>query len=122
MSGWVVLKKTKKKKTIETCFSFRARLWKYEGPAGWCFVTISKSVANRIRATHNSSEEGWGRLKTTATIGKSTWKTSIWFDTKAGSYLLPVKTFIRKKEGLVIGTLIKGQLEFDIDRWLLNRL
>lgn len=105
---------------LETKFSFRARLWKYEGPAGWCFVTIPKSTAKRIRKLYSSSEEGWGRLKTTATIGASSWKTSVWYDSKAGSYLLPIKMTIRKKEKLALGELVRGNLEFEVDRWILN--
>lgn len=109
----MILKKTKKNNSVETNFSFRGKLWKHEGKAGWCFITIPKSVSKRIRAAHSSSEEGWGRLKVSATIGETTWKTSIWFDTKADSYLLPVKTLMRKKEGLAIGTFISAQVEFD---------
>ncbi len=118
MRGWAVLKN----KNIETSFAFRAKLWKYEGPAGWCFVTIPKSTAKRIRAIHQDSEEGWGRLKATVTIGESHWKTSIWFDTKADSYLLPIKVAIRKKESLAIGKFLNGRLVLDVDRWLLSRI
>jgi hypothetical protein len=45
-------------------------------------------------------EEGWGRLKVSARVGKSTWDTAIWFDTKAQTYLLPLKASIRTAEGL----------------------
>lgn len=37
-----------------------------------------------------------------AQIGKTTWKTAIWFDTKNNSYLLPLKAEIRKKENLTV--------------------
>ncbi len=55
---------TKKNKlsSIETCYAFKSKLWKYDGPAGWCFVTIPKSVAKKIRASFHTSEGGWGRL------------------------------------------------------------
>lgn len=110
------------KNKLETKFSFKAKLWKYEGPAGWCFVTISKSSSKKIRALYKKSEEGWGRLKTTASIGNSSWKTSVWFDTKFDSYLLPVKASVRKKEKLAIGTFIMVTLEFEVDQWLFKRL
>ncbi|MCE3012675.1 MAG: DUF1905 domain-containing protein [Proteobacteria bacterium] len=103
------------KTKLQTEFSFKAKLWKYEGPAGWCFVTIPKTTAKRIRAIHHWSEEGWGRLKTTVTIGSSIWKTSIWFDTKADSYLLPVKVMIRKKEKLVIGRSVSCTIDFNLE-------
>jgi hypothetical protein len=52
-------------------------------------------------------EEGWGRMKATAEIGKSQWETAIWFDKKHKTYLLPLKAEIRKKEGLDKDKLIK---------------
>ena len=109
---------TKKPKSIETRFSFKALLWKHEESAGWCFVTIPKTTAKRIRVQHLSSEEGWGRLKTTARVCDTQWKTSIWFDTKASSYLLPIKTEIRKKENLAIGGSVSVELEFEVDQWV----
>ncbi len=36
-------------------------------------------------------------MKVIAQIGKSEWRTAIWFDTKQGTYLLPIKAEIRKK-------------------------
>ena len=111
-------KKRNQGKLIESSFAFKAKLWKYEGPAGWCFVTIPMSTAKRIRAIHQTSEEGWGRLKATVTIGGSSWKTSIWFDTKADSYLLLIKVAIRKKESLAIGKFLNGRLVLDVDRWM----
>jgi hypothetical protein len=56
------------------------------------------------------------------TIGGSSWNTSIWFDTKADSYLLPIKVAIRKKESLAIGKFLNGRLVLDVDRWMLSRI
>ncbi|WP_338103394.1 DUF1905 domain-containing protein [Methanolapillus millepedarum] len=57
-------------------------------------------MANEIRENLKFLEEGWGRLKVTAKIGNSEWKTAIWFDTKQNTYLLPLKAEIRKKENI----------------------
>lgn len=81
-------------------YSFRARVWKYKGTAGWHFVTLPKMLSKKIRRNHGLSEEGWGRLKATAKTGTSKWDTAIWFDTRAGSYLLPLKAAVRKGEGI----------------------
>jgi len=70
--------------------SFRAKLWKYKGLGGWHFISLPKALSNKVRKQYGYSEEGWGRLKTTAKIGKSEWKTSVWYDTKSKGYLLPV--------------------------------
>ncbi len=63
------------------------------------------------------SEEGWGRLKATVTVKKTTWKTSIWYDTKAVAYLLPIKAVIRKKEDLTEGSRVKVELGLDNWNW-----
>jgi hypothetical protein len=109
-------------------YSVSAKVWKYKGHAGWYFITLPKALSKKIRSKHGISEEGWGRLKTTATIGKSKWKTAIWYDTKAQGYLLPLKSVIRKKEKIAADTNVKVRLEFDVDKsqhplkhWLTDR-
>ncbi|MGG9972768.1 DUF1905 domain-containing protein [Ferruginibacter sp. SUN002] len=83
-------------------YEFVTRPWQYSGPNGWYFVSLPKSMSKEIRSALRSEEEGWGRLKATAKIGNSQWKTAIWFDTKMNTYLLPLKAEIRKKEKIDI--------------------
>ena len=68
---------------------------------GWMLVLLPKKLSFEIRKLFKELEEGWGRMKVTAQIGKSEWRTAIWFDTKQGTYLLPIKAEIRKKEQIV---------------------
>ncbi len=75
-------------------YKFTAKIWFSE----WHFISLPEEMALEIRESLKSYEEGWGRLKATARIGGSEWKTAIWFDTKHQTYLLPVKGEIRKKE------------------------
>lgn len=49
-----------------------------------------------------SDEKGWGRLPVLAKIGNTEWQTAIWFDTKAGTFLLPLKAEVRRKEQLTL--------------------
>ena len=81
-------------------YSFKEKIWKHTGKGGWHFISLPKALSKKIRANHGLSEEGWGRLKATAKIGKSSWSTAIWFDSKKQTYLLPVKAEIRKKENI----------------------
>ena len=60
-----------------------------------------------IRDNFKWLEEGWGRMKITAKIGHSEWKTAIWFDTKHDTYLLPLKAAIRKKENIALDKDVK---------------
>jgi hypothetical protein len=79
-------------------YNFTAKPWKYTGPASWTFISLPKNIAKEIRENLKSEEQGWGRLKATAKIGNTEWNTAIWFDSKMNTYLLPLKTQIRKKE------------------------
>lgn len=79
-------------------YEFVAAPWQYSAPGGWYFVSVPEAISKEIRETLKWQEEGWGRLKITAETGSTRWKTSIWFDTKRNTYLLPLKADVRKKE------------------------
>lgn len=70
-------------------YEFSAVCWQHASPGGWYFISLPKTIAQEIRAALQTEEEGWGRLKATAQIGNSQWKTAIWFDTKQNTYLPP---------------------------------
>lgn len=88
-------------------FEFTAKIWQHIGKGGWHFVSLPNGLAKEIRDSLKSEEQGWGRLKATAKIGNSEWKAAIWFDTKANTYLLPLKAEIRKNEKLETGKDVK---------------
>ena len=83
-------------------YEFTTEPWQYTTPGGWYFVTFPKELSAEIRNSFKSEEEGWGRLKATAKIGGSEWKTAIWFDRKKDCYLLPLKAEIRSEENIVV--------------------
>lgn len=89
---------------IKLEYRFTAVSWQHSSPGGWCFVSLPDDVSKEIRANHQWQEEGWGRLKAIAKIGKTEWSTAIWFDTKSDVYILPLKSEIRKKENLSVGS------------------
>ena len=88
-------------------YEFTTTLWQHSATGGWHFVSLPEATATEIRTLLKSSEEGWGRLKATAKIGTTEWKTAIWFDTKRNTYLLPIKATIRIQEKLELGEPIK---------------
>ena len=87
-------------------YTFKVKPWKYPGQAAWIFVSLPAKTAREIRKHFKSEEEGWGRLKALAQIGNTEWKTAIWFDTKANTYLLPLKAEVRKKENVKVDKAI----------------
>lgn len=82
--------------------SFTAKLWLAEGDASWHFVTLPEELADDI-AEATPRRPGFGSVRVGVTIGGTTWTTSLFPDSKRGSYLLPVKKQVRTAEGLVAG-------------------
>ena len=93
--------------SIKIKYEFKAIMWQHASPGGWYFISLPAEMAKEIRENLKWQEEGWGRLKATAKIGHSEWETAIWFDTKLGTYLLPVKAEIRKKENIQVNKEVK---------------
>lgn len=86
-------------------------------------MTVPKILAAKIRKKHVVSEEGWGRLAAVAKIGGSVWKTAIWYDSKASSYLLPIKAQVRKAESAEVGDNLKIVITIEAaDRRLVSLL
>ena len=104
-----------KTKPKQKKYVFKARVWKYEGPAGWYFVTLPRRLSNTIRKAHGWSEEGWGRLKADASTKECKWQTAIWFDSKARSYLLPIKASVRKAADISDGSSISVTLCMQVE-------
>lgn len=78
-------------------YNFSAKIWRYDGPNGWYFVSLPHDISKEIRENLKWQEEGWGRLKASAKINTYEWNTAIWFDSKQNTYLLPLKADVRSK-------------------------
>lgn len=87
-------------------YQFRSKVWVYPGMDAWRFVTISKKDSEAIKKKYGAGARGWGSLLVTATIGHTSWDTSIFPDSKSATYLLPLKRVVRTKEGIDDGDLI----------------
>lgn len=90
---------------------FTAKVWLYDGPAGWHFVTVPVDLSSKIKASNFGSQKAFGSVAIVATIGNTSWKTSVFPDSKAGAYLLPIKAAVRRKEKIQIGAEVQVALE-----------
>jgi hypothetical protein len=97
-------------------FEFEAPLWQYAGKGGWHFLSIPANISLEIRSIFKNQEEGWGRLKTTATIHDISWETAIWYSAKDNMYLLPVKTDIRKRTQIKVGDIVMVRTSFFLNQ------
>lgn len=84
---------------------FKARLWLYQGKGAWHFVTLPRAAADEIRF-HNPLARGFMPIACVAAIGKTSWQTSVFPDSKSGSYVLAVKADVRKAEKIQAGDTV----------------
>ena len=96
---------------IDINFTFTSNLWMYQGKGAWFFITLPKEESEQIKFVNSHYRRGWGSVRVKAKIGKTEWSTSIFPDSKAGAYLLPVKADVRKKEKITNGDKVKVTLE-----------
>ena len=95
-------------------FSFRATIWRYPGKAGWCFVTLPGDVSAHVRTLSQGLRNPFGSLRIIAAIGATTWRTSVFADTKLDAFLLPVKAEVRRKEKIDPGDEVDVCVEIDL--------
>ncbi len=82
-----------------------ARVWQWKGDGAWHFITIEKEQGNEIKKDWHWPRRGFGSIPIEATLGTTTWNTSI-FPEKGGTFVLPLKKAVREKEGVVVGKTI----------------
>jgi hypothetical protein len=91
-------------------YDFVAELWRWTGEAAWHFVTLPHEVTDDIDETREGSRAGFGSRRVEVTVGSTTWRTSVFPDKNAASYLLPMKHAVRTAEGLVEGAAVEVHL------------
>lgn len=86
---------TEKKKA----FSHFGKLLLFEMAAAWTYMPIPREKIPAVMPG------GWGSIPVVATIGKTTWRTSL-FPLKGADYFLPVKKMVLKQENLRVGDVV----------------
>ncbi|XVU21090.1 DUF1905 domain-containing protein [Actinoplanes sp. CA-054009] len=87
---------------------FAGEIWFWRGPAPWHFVTVPEDECREIEAASSLVSYGWGMIPVTARIGGTGWATSLW--PKDGRYIVPIKTDVRRREGLDVGETVTVRL------------
>lgn len=91
-------------------FEFAAPLWRYPGADGWHFVSLPPEISADITDLTAGVRRGFGSVRVAVTVGSTSWRTSIFPDSKTGAYWLPVKKAVRVTERLEAGDQVKAQL------------
>ncbi len=93
-------------------FTFDGEVVKGQGEGAWHFIQLPLDLGEELAkiASGSGMRGRWGSLKVEATVGQTTWNTSI-FPDDDGSFLLPVKADVRKAEDVGEGDLVEVILE-----------
>mgnify|MGYP000871801341 CR=1 FL=1 len=82
-------------------YEFDAVLWQWQARTdSWTFVSLPAAVADEVLDLAGPVTRGFGSVRVEVTVGRTTWRTSIFPDSKAGTYVLPIKKAVRRAEGL----------------------
>jgi hypothetical protein len=93
--------------------AFEAELWQHDGEGGWHFVTLPLAVADELR-DRVPGGRGFGSRRVVASLGGSTWSTSVFPDAGSGSFVLPVKQSVRRENDLLAGDVVSVTLRVDV--------
>ncbi|AKJ15163.1 hypothetical protein ABB07_35425 [Streptomyces incarnatus] len=81
--------------------AFAGRVVQWRGPAPYYFVAVPEAECADIREVAALASYGWGVIPVEARIGGTDFTTSLF--PKDGGYLLPLKSAVRRPEGLAPG-------------------
>jgi Domain of unknown function (DUF1905) len=93
---------------------FSGEIFFWRGPAPWHFVTVPEAECREIAAAASLVTYGWGMIPVGVRIGGTEWTTSLW--PKDGSYIVPLKTWVRKAEQIDVGDTVSVRLTVDADQ------
>jgi len=95
-------------------YKIKEEVFQYPGMGGWYFVYVDKKTSEEIKEKFGKSRRGFGSIPVVVTVVDTSWKTSIFPEKKSGTYLLPLKAQVRKKEGITYGEKLSYSIEINI--------
>ena len=90
-------------------FSAQLQLWSQDNSFALCYIPVD--MAAEIDEVTQGLRRGFGSVRVDVSLGGSNWRTSIFKEAKANSYLLPIKKAIRAAEKIAIGDLMNLKIE-----------
>jgi Domain of unknown function (DUF1905) len=96
---------------VETEFEAELWVWAARRDESWVFVSLPVEASEHIRQLTAGRRRGFGSVRVRATVGASTWQTSIFPDSSRNAYVLPVKKSVRRAERLDEGDVTSVRVE-----------
>lgn len=78
--------------------------------AAWHFLSLPKNLTNGIKVVTAENKKSFGSVRVEVKIADYSWKTSLFPDTKEGTYLLPLKKEARQHTGVAEGDMVTAEL------------
>ena len=96
---------------MDASLEFSAELfpWSAKESDNWVFVRLPTDEADAIKEMV-TVKRGFGSVPVGVRCGTTEWRTSIFPDSKSGSYVLPIKKAVRKAETIDIGDTASFEL------------
>lgn len=93
-------------------FEFTAPLWEWDARRtdSWVFCSLPPDVADEVLEVGEPVQRGFGSLRVEVTVGRTTWRTSVFPSSGQRTYVLPVKRAVRRAEGLDVGDEVRVHL------------
>ncbi|SIR63856.1 DUF1905 domain-containing protein [Microbacterium sp. RURRCA19A] len=82
--------------------------WAARLDSDWYFVALPLDLSEAVRETQ-TYRRGFGGVRVEASIGTSTWRTSV-FPQSDGAYVLPLKRAVRDREGIEPDAVVLARL------------
>ena len=92
------------RKKSQVRFRFDTRIIEWRGPAPYFYAPVPPEHVEELRRVAKIVSYGWGCVPVEAKIGQVTFTTSLF--PKADTYLLPIKTAVRRKTNVTAGDAI----------------
>jgi uncharacterized protein DUF1905 len=87
---------------------FSGDVWYWRGPAPWHFVSVPAEHVPDLAETAARISYGWGCVPASARVGDTDFTTAL--IPKDGTYLVPLKADVRRRERLEVGDTVTLRL------------
>jgi len=84
---------------------FETAIWLATG-GSWHFVSLPPPDADDILEQVGAGGPGFGSVRVSVELGGSRWQTSIFPDSRRGTYVLPIKKAVRTAEQVGAGDVV----------------
>lgn len=98
-------------------YRFSAELFRSgTGPGTWVMLAVPFEQADAIDDVSQGSQHGFGSVRVEVSIGTTTWRTSLFPDSRRQSFIMGVKQSVRRAEGIDAGDVVDVEVTLvDVD-------